>query len=163
MPIKRKGEWIVDWMLDSLPFDRYAKCTRETHWNGNIAPSLAMYWARRFNLNEDELNTKLRGLHLSLPHGRIQKVGKGGWHILLGNDFPVPSGLVLNLILQDFCLMNETFEYVVTEREACLLEHKEQLRIILSLEQDWPAVASRAAIPIEAVMKRRNRTQTLSN
>ncbi len=163
MPIKRNGETRIQWMLDSLPFVRYPKYNRKQYWKNFISKSLACYWSRICNLRTDELEKKLHELELSLPHGRIRKGHEGNWQICWGNDFPVPSGLVLNLILQDFCLMNETFEYIVTEREACLLEHKEKLRRILSLEQDWPALASNASVPIEAVIKRRNRTQTQSN
>jgi hypothetical protein len=142
--IRSKGMWRTMWVVNSSPSEIYRVCSWKRHWDGYIAPSLASCWEGKTGEKAETLTARLRGLDRALPRGRVRQSRTGKWEIRWGGDFPIPGGLVLNTVLQDFCLLNFDYEVIATAEESCMFEAKERLRQTLGLRQDWSGIAEGA-------------------
>jgi len=147
VPARRRGGWLTEWFLTSMPFSRFVESSREEHWDSYVSRCLGLEWAKRLNGDADQFRLQLRGLSLATPHGRIERGAGDHWSFVCADDFPVPSALIFNEVLVDFCLIGQTVEFVQSKAQSCAHEQKERLRTILGLQEDW------TAIPIAALQE----------
>lgn len=137
VPIRRRGVWSADWMIDSNPFEVYGPLNWDEYWATRIAPDLITCWGPHLSVGLVEIG----GLATALPRGEVAKAS-GIWRIVCGEQLPIPAGLVLNTIIHDFGLMNEEVEFAVDSRLNCDPAEESELRRLLCDYSPWEAAAS---------------------
>ncbi len=115
-------------------FDDYPQIDHVQFWERFVAPVLAYRWARKLQVNADELERAMRPLAYALPRGRVARN--------LLRRFVVYYGAMVcpASVIQRFFGLPETAAWETDEHEQCQQLEKETFRSLVRTELDWSAV-----------------------
>lgn len=131
-----------NWKLYPLQQGAFGDSEHIEGWRRFVAPELADAWASAWNLSTDQL--QLLPFHLAFPRGRIKRAAIGEFTVFHGDDL-LPTGIAHAAIEKAFGLGSEQINWTIDPHEKCRTDHKNAVRQMLSITEDWPSVLPRAS------------------
>lgn len=95
-------------------------------------------WYKQLRVDRLDLSKRLRFLLYAFPRGRVTKVGET-YVIYHGNDLRPFMCITKQQIEERFSIVKQC-RWEFDEHEQCLIADKEEMRSLLKIKEDWPAV-----------------------
>jgi hypothetical protein len=128
------------WHVMPCRFDEEGEMSHSSYWrHWGLAAVIANEWKTvKFTNLKAMTEDDLESLMYALPRGRVTKVGSK-FIIYHGNDLQPWMKVTKRQIEQAFGVTGSC-RWVMDDHEHCQLADKEELRRLLNLKEDWPAV-----------------------
>lgn len=110
----------------------------QTMWEDETAPALASQWAATLQMSAGELEHQLKILVFGFLRGRVTKV-KDKFVVYHGDDLQPFMHISKKQIEDAFGIAGKS-RWTIDDHERCIEFEKEELRSLLRLTEDWPAV-----------------------
>jgi hypothetical protein len=107
-------------------------------WERIVCPHLVYFWCTTVRKHPLLLEQQLLEHAYGFPRGRVACLD-GVHHVYHGADLPRARGVSRRIIERTFRIRGR-IDWIEDEHERCLLADKDEVRRLLSLEEDWPAV-----------------------
>lgn len=122
----------------------YRRCSNEATighpglWEHELAQLIAQQWSKPLGKRAKALDSELVLLTYAFPRGRVTKVGAK--HVVYhGKDLQSFMGITRRQIETAFGIVGRC-RWEFDEHERCQMPDKEEMRSLLKLREDWPAV-----------------------
>jgi hypothetical protein len=125
------------WFPLTYGFDDFREVDHSEFWRKHVASVLGCLWAERTRTDADQLERELYTRQYAFPRGRVEKMSRGAYRILFGEDLPL--GISKNTINQCFGLP-QTVKWVPDQHETCLAKDHDFIRTRLGITESWPAM-----------------------
>jgi len=126
------------WRLAAWRFAAGQDQEHQAMWETDVAPALARQWANVIGSDARQLERGLKILAFAFPRGRVSKV-KDQFVVYHGNDRKPFMHLSKKAVEQAFHIVGRC-RWQYDDHERCVGFEKEEIRQVLQLTEDWPAV-----------------------